>query len=111
MQNLSGLGLLLTEDMLQSQNKMSANLERSIGRLEGKVDVVIEDIKLISDNMTALRASFDILEKGRLSNLEVSFASLQAKVQERARNTALIYSGTISFAISILSAIITRYFS
>ena len=85
---------------------MPSGIERSIGRLEGKVDGIVGDIKTISDSMNALKSSFDVLEKGRLSNLEVSFASLQAEVQVKAKNTALWAGAIISVSVSVVSGVL-----
>ena len=85
---------------------MSSAIERSIGRLEGKVDGITNDIKIMSESMNALRASFDILEKGRLSRLEVNFATLQAEINTRAKNIALWAGAIVSGCISIVSGII-----
>ena len=48
------------------------NLERSLGRLEGKVDGMAINIQTIDQSIKELRASFDVLEQGRLSGLEAS---------------------------------------
>lgn len=88
---------------------MSANLERSIGRLEGKVDGMSVNVQNIDQSMKDLRASFDTLEAGRLTGLEISFASLKAKTQAESRNTALIFAGMISLVISIISIVIGYY--
>jgi len=72
---------------------------RAIGRLEGKLDLVI-------DNVAFLKTSFETMEKGRLSKLEVVFATLQTEVNLKARNTAF-YTGIIASIISsIVSAVV-----
>ena len=75
------------------------DVERSIGRLEGKLDTVVTIV-------TDLKAQFDVLEKGRLSGLEVSFATLNAEVGTRAKNTALWTGAIVSICVSIASGII-----
>lgn len=49
------------------------SVERSIGRLEGKVDLVIT-------TMDKLKDAFETLESGRLSTLEKDFANLTGKI-------------------------------
>lgn len=47
--------------------------QRSIGRLEGKIDLII-------DTMDKLKDAFETLESGRLSTLEKDFANLGGKI-------------------------------
>ena len=79
------------------------NVERSIGRLEGKIDGMVMDIQNVNQSMTNLKSSFDVLEQGRLSGLEVRFATLQAEVSLKAKNTAMWASSIVAGAISIIS--------
>lgn len=46
---------------------MDNEYQRALGRVEGKLDLVI-------DQVTALRGSFETLEAGRLSRLETTVA-------------------------------------
>lgn len=80
------------------------NVERSIGRLEGKIDGMSVDIQNINQSMTNLKAAFDTLEQGRLSGLEVNFAKLESQVRERAKITATFYASLISIIVSVISA-------
>jgi hypothetical protein len=50
------------------------NLERSLGRVEGKLDLVI-------NQLTKLSGAFDQLEKGRLSTIEKEFAQLKSSYE------------------------------
>lgn len=68
---------------------MEEGVERSIGRLEGKLDLVI-------DTMTELKAQFISLEAGRLSKLESTVAGLVVKV------------GLVAAAIPIAIELLTR---
>jgi len=83
-----------------------ANIERSIGRVEGKLDAMSIEISQLNQEMKSLRAAFDILEQGRLSGLEVQFATLNAQVAVRAKTTALWTSAVISGSITILTSIV-----
>ena len=70
------------------QNQTSGNsVERSIGRLEGKIDLVIQEV-------SGLKVSFNTLEEGRVSTLERNFANLTGKL-------SMIAAG-VSVAISVL---------
>ena len=71
-------------------------LERSIGRLEGKLDSLIVKV----DN---LDKSFIKLEEGRISTLEHDFAKLTGKLS--------IIAVIISAGISILSAVLINIFT
>ena len=72
-----------------------ANTERSIGRLEGKVDLLITKV----DN---LDKSFHTLEEGRLSTLEHDFANLTGKLS--------IIAVIVSAVISIATAVVVKIF-
>lgn len=77
------------------------NIERSIGRLEGKMDNVVSEI-------TALRVSFDNLEKGRFSKLEIAFAELHTNVKSSARIAALWTSGIVAITVSVIVAVMIK---
>ena len=75
---------------------------KSIGRLEGKMDMLVA-------SMSGLAQSFDNLEKGRLSRLEIAFASLQAEAKQDARHISSWTSSIISVIISVISALIIYF--
>ena len=68
--------------------------ERSLGRLEGKLDLIIKDV-------SELNASFHELEQGRLSRLEIQFSNLTGKLT--------IVAAVVSIGISALFFIL-QYF-
>lgn len=68
------------------------NVERSIGRLEGKVDLVLGQV-------SQLKTSFELLEAGRLSKLERDFANFTGRMTI----IAAIASVAISFAFWLLN--------
>lgn len=70
------------------------NLERALGRVEGKMDLMVTSVN-------NLAASFESLEKGRLSNLEIKFANLQGRIT--------IIAGVISLAVSIAFFMVQHY--
>lgn len=74
-------------------------LNRALGRVEGKLDSAIS---IIGD----LRAAFDQLEKRRLSRLEVQFATFSTEVATKARNWAALWAIAASVIASVVSAII-----
>lgn len=67
------------------------NINRSIGRLEGKVDLVI-------GQMTKLEGAFSTLESGRLSRLETEVAGLIVKMSLIAAGIPIIVSLVIYLA-------------
>lgn len=88
---------------LMPKKEEGDNLERSLGRLEGKMDSVMSTV-------TALAASFENLEKGRLSNLEIAFAKIQTEVSERSRSTAVLTSSIVSLIVAVLGYLFTKIF-
>ena len=73
---------------------MPENFERSLGRVEGKLDLIIKE-------MSDLSTAFRTLEAGRLSNLETKVANLTVRI-------AIISAG-IPIAISMIFYFIQRY--
>lgn len=71
---------------------MSDGIERSIGRLEGKIDLVIGDV-------SELKVAFNTLEAGRLSRLERDFANFTGKMTI----VAALASVGVSFAFWLLN--------
>jgi hypothetical protein len=76
----------------------SAGMERSLGRVEGKLDLALTAI-------SALGASFDALEKGRLSRLEVQFATMETTLRVEAKSTATRNAVLWSLVTSSVSGI------
>lgn len=70
-----------------------------LGAVEGKMDLVVSSI-------AALKESFDQMEKGRLSRLEVAFATLDTEVGTKAKNSAMWYSASMSVLGSVVSGVI-----
>lgn len=85
------------------ENQDSNEFSRAIGRLEGKMDAMVASVN-------GLAASFDSLEKGRLSRLEISFAELNTKTKDKARTTAMWTSFIVSLICAIISGIIVYIF-
>jgi ABC-type Fe3+ transport system permease subunit len=75
------------------------DLERSLGRLEGKMDSMVA-------SMNHLISAFDNLEKGRLSTLEINFAKMQVEVYERTKSSSLWTSAITSVIVSVIAAIL-----
>ncbi len=78
-------------------------IERSIGRIEGKLDLMINTI-------TDLKTSFDSLEKGRLTRLEVAFNTLQTEIEYKAKSVATWRALVFSIIASVISAILVATF-
>lgn len=84
---------------MENQNN---EFERSLGRLEGKMDSMTEV-------MTRLANSFDNLEKGRLSTLEINFAKFYTEINTKAKSIAIIYSIVSAILVSVITAFIIKY--
>lgn len=67
------------------------NIDRSIGRLEGKMDLVL-------DSVTKLQGAFETLEAGRLSKVEQQVAGLIVRVSLLAAGIPVV----IQFAILLV---------
>ena len=78
------------------------HLERSIGRLEGKLDSVVTMV-------AGLKDSFETMEKGRLSRLEVSFATLKTEVEIRVKNTAMVSAAVTSMVVTVVAGLILYF--
>lgn len=91
------------------ENTEHNNLERSIGRLEGKLDSTVFMMTSISNDVSGLRNDFATMEKGRLTALEVKFAGLSSEMKVKARNSAMLAGAIISIAVSVISAIIIYF--
>lgn len=75
------------------------DLERSMGRLEGKLDSIVN---IVAD----LKGAFETMEKGRLSRLEVAFNTLQTEIAVKSKNTTIVWSAVISVATSVAAAVV-----
>ena len=93
-----------------TNNMSSDSVERSIGRIEGKLDSAIVAVSQVGGEVKSLRDDFATMEKGRLSRLEVSFASLETTVNLKAKNTAMFWGTIMSIIASIVSAILVSFF-
>lgn len=77
--------------MKKETDKQNLNeLQRSIGRLEGKMDMLVS-------GMQEMASSFSSLEKGRLSKLEIAFANLIGKLTI----IAVVVSALMSVGIGV----------
>jgi hypothetical protein len=75
------------------------NPSQDIGRLEGKMDLLITMVDKLSD-------AFHTLESGRLSELEVKFATMATEVETKAKMSALWWALLASIVTSVTSGII-----
>lgn len=87
---------------MEAENN-TPNIERSLGRVEGKLDLLV---KSVSD----LSSAFQNLEAGRLSRLEVKVNTLDVQTREKAKNTALFWAFISSLTVSAIAALLTTYF-
>jgi len=69
-------------------------LQRAIGNLEGQMKAMTQSMTDFTIEMSSMRTSFDNLEKGRLSKLEIEFANLIGKLT------------IIAIGVSILSSLL-----
>lgn len=79
-----------------------AGIERSFGRMEGKLDSLTTSITDLKGAIVGVQNDFATMEKGRLTRLEVNFATLQTETAYRAK-TAAIITGIIT---SVLSSVV-----
>jgi len=78
------------------------NLERAIGKLEGKMDMLIS-------SMEGMAQSFANLEKGRLSTLEINFAKMQVELADRSKTTALKTSALVSIVVGVIVSVLSAF--
>ena len=79
----------------------NTEINRALGRVEGKLDSLISTV-------THLSNSFQQLEAGRVSTLESGFATLKAEASAYARNTAIWVSAGISLIVGVVLAIVIK---
>lgn len=79
------------------------SIERSLGRVEGKLDSLIVTV-------THLSNSFQQLESGRVSALESGYATLKAESTSQAKNTAMWVSAFISIGITVIGSFLIKHF-
>ena len=84
-------------------SNMAEDVSRSIGRLEGKMDSLIVAVG-------SLQGAFDTMEKGRLSVLEVKFATLHTEVTTKAKSSAALWAVAASVVSSFVAAILAKTF-
>ena len=84
-------------------------LSRVLGRIEGSLTEIKNDIKLIRDDHKGLRSEFQTLEAGRLTRLESQFAVQQAEMGIKAKNVAMVWSAITAIFVSVISAIIIYF--
>lgn len=82
------------------------NLERALGRLEGKLDGMVNIVNTVSNDVSSLRNDFGTMEKGRLTALEVKFASMSSESKAKAKISGFWGGAAVSLIISVLGEII-----
>ena len=88
---------------IMSENQtQEASFERALGRLEGKMDAMVSSVN-------ALASSFESLEKGRLSRLEIKVAEIVTETGSKSRNVALWVSSIVVIVGGIVSNIVAYY--
>lgn len=92
-------------DMEQEHN----SLERSLGRVEGQLNSLVAVVNTLSANITSLSNDFATMEKGRLTALEVKFATLSTEIELKAKNSGMVSGAIISVIVSVASAFILYY--
>ncbi len=84
----------MKQDNLLRCNMDEVNVERALGRVEGKIDLVVKDT-------SELKTAFATLEAGRLSRLETIVAGLVAKVS--------IIAAAVPIAVTIVWGLIQHF--
>lgn len=81
-------------------------LQRSIGKLEGKMDLMVS-------SMQELTAAFANLEKGRLSTLEINFAKMQTELADKSRavafQTSMITALVVGIAVTVIGGLLLHF--
>lgn len=90
-------------------NMGTDSVERSIGVLIGKIDGVQIAVQSMGGEVKSLRDDFASMEKGRLSRLEVSFATLDTEVQIRSKANSMWYAAIMSCLTSIISGVVLYF--
>mgnify|MGYP001585274017 CR=1 FL=1 len=83
-----------------------ASTQKDIGRLEGMMAAIHSLVSETRGDVKSLRNDFMEMEKGRLSRLEVAFATVQTEVSLKARNTAVWFALVSSIAASVITGTI-----
>lgn len=78
----------------------TGDIQRSIGRLEGKLDSVLGVVSKLSVDFTAL-------EQGRLSRLEVAFNTLETETNVKTTASARWTAAIMSIGVSVIAAVIS----
>lgn len=81
-----------------------------LGEVGGKLDSAINAIGIVGSEIKSLRDDFQTMEKGRLSRLEVTFATLETTVSLRAKNSAIVWAGGMSVVTSVVTAVLISLF-
>ena len=84
-------------------------VQRSLGRIEGGLAEIKNDIRLMRDDHAGLRSEFQKLEAGRLTRLESDFSSYKAVAHQKTRQIAVWVSIIIGVAIGVISALIIKF--
>lgn len=81
-----------------------------LGEVGGKLDSAINAIGIVGSEIKSLRDDFQTMEKGRLSRLEVTFATLETTVSLRAKNSAIVWAAGMSVVTSVVTAVLISLF-
>ena len=84
-------------------------VQRSLGRIEGGISEIKTEIRLLRDDHSGLRSEFNKLEAGRFTRLESEFATSQAVMHAKTKNTAILYSTVVGVIASVMTAIIINF--
>lgn len=82
------------------------DFERAFGRLEGKLDSVVGIV-------AELKGDFAKMERGRLTKLEVAFATLKSELSASTKseaNKSAMWASIISSIVSSVIAAVILYF-
>lgn len=75
------------------------SFERALGRLEGKMDSMVNSVN-------ALASSFESLEKGRLSRLEIKVAEIVTESNQKTKNTASWVAALVALLVAVIPQLI-----
>ncbi len=84
-------------------------VQRSLGRIEGSLIEIKNEMKAIRENAAGLRTEFQTLEAGRLTRLESAFATFQGESLVKAKYSAVWVAALVGVAVAVGSQIVTHY--
>lgn len=97
------------EESHTSFDNFRIGMERSFGKMEGKIDGLTTHVTDLKGSIMSLQQDFQTMEKGRLTQLEVKFATLSTEVAYSAKNISFYTAIAASVASSVVAGVILYF--